>query len=173
MVFIPILSWQENGKGSLGGMALLDCDDPDSRVDNVLLEFVIALALRDWDEGAIKAIMPLMVGPKRDDSDGFASFPFAKLGTLPTKAHTPTNEFAAFILRKLGMPQRLITRIADWSVKDVVDRILQNQGVQFADFPSKREAVQTSASLPPFMLRLPPIMLHLHLCFWPAMHECL
>ena len=52
VVFVPILSWGENNTGSVGSMVHLSVSQ---RVDNVLIEYIIALALKTHAEGSIQA----------------------------------------------------------------------------------------------------------------------
>ena len=51
MAFVPILSWTEDDQGSLGELSKIGVDGFD-RVDNVLLEMVLATALREEPRAA-------------------------------------------------------------------------------------------------------------------------
>ena len=45
MVFVPLLSWTEDDQGSVGELSRIGVDGFD-RVDNCLLELILATALR-------------------------------------------------------------------------------------------------------------------------------
>ena len=51
---MPLLSWTEDDKGSLGELSRIGVDGFD-RVDNVLLELIIATALREEPRSAVQA----------------------------------------------------------------------------------------------------------------------
>ena len=53
MVFVPLLSFTEDGRGSVGELSRLGIDGFD-RVDNVLLELILALALREEPGAAVQ-----------------------------------------------------------------------------------------------------------------------
>ena len=54
---MPLLSWTENDKGSLGELSRIGVEGYD-RVDNVLLELIIATALREEPRSAVQARPP-------------------------------------------------------------------------------------------------------------------
>ena len=51
---MPLLSWTEDDKGSLGELSRIGVQGYD-RVDNVLLELIIATALREEPRSAVQA----------------------------------------------------------------------------------------------------------------------
>jgi hypothetical protein len=51
---MPLLSWTEDDKGSLGELSRIGVHGYD-RVDNVLLELIIATALREEPRSAVQA----------------------------------------------------------------------------------------------------------------------
>ena len=59
---MPLLSWTENDKGSLGELSRIGVEGYD-RVDNVLLELIIATALREEPRSAVQA-RPQNLKPK-------------------------------------------------------------------------------------------------------------
>ncbi|KAJ1491967.1 hypothetical protein T484DRAFT_1772740, partial [Baffinella frigidus] len=107
MVFVPLLSWTEDDRGSVGELSRLGVDGFD-RVDNVLLEMIIAMALRQEAGSAIQArpppttaVLPLLIGTARPSAEGggFRTFPFYKLARLSAEPSEATNARAASILR--------------------------------------------------------------------------
>ena len=59
---MPLLSWTEDDKGSLGELSRIGVQGYD-RVDNVLLELIIATALREEPRSAVQA-RPQHLNPK-------------------------------------------------------------------------------------------------------------
>ncbi|KAJ1479290.1 hypothetical protein T484DRAFT_2881444 [Baffinella frigidus] len=101
MTFVPLLSWTEDDKGSLGQLSQIGVDGFD-RVDNVLLEMLLATALREDPRFAVQAVLPVMLGPATDGG-GFGTFPFHKLTRLSDEPSRATNARAAAILQQLGL----------------------------------------------------------------------
>jgi len=90
MIFVPLLTWTEDDQGSLGELSKIGVDGFD-RVDNVLLELVLATALREEPGAACQAILPVLVGPATEGG-GFGTFPFYKLAHLseePSRCSQP------------------------------------------------------------------------------------
>jgi len=56
MVCVPLLTWHDDDSGSVGGLLKLGGEGVDP-VDNVLLELIIATALRD-EPGAVQTLNP-------------------------------------------------------------------------------------------------------------------
>ena len=82
MVMVCLLSFHEDGRGSLGNLTTLKPSEGKDRVDHFLLELIIGHELRALGEyTALCAILPILIGPQRQDSS-FAEFPFGKLGLL-------------------------------------------------------------------------------------------
>ena len=83
MTFVPLLSWTENDQGSVGELSQIGVHDFD-RIDNFLLEVILAISLREEPTAAVQAILPVLLGPARPAAKGggFAAFPFHKLARL-------------------------------------------------------------------------------------------
>jgi len=71
LVVVPLLSWEAADGGSVGNLVSLGEAD---REDNVLLEFILALALRGCEHSSVHAIFPILLGPRREDGS-FGEFP--------------------------------------------------------------------------------------------------
>ncbi|KAJ1473644.1 hypothetical protein T484DRAFT_1835300, partial [Baffinella frigidus] len=102
-------------------------------VDNCLLELILATALREEPGAACQAILPVIVGPAAEGG-GFGTFPYYKLARLSDAPSKATNAQAAVILRQLGLGEEKVQAVLRLSVKQVVDSVLRNQGVQAAAF---------------------------------------
>jgi hypothetical protein len=130
MVMVCLLSFNEDDRGSLGDLITLRPEEGKDRVDNVLLELIVGLELRALGEHtALSYILPILVGPQRQDSS-FGPFPFSKLGLLSPEPSAMTNNRAAAILAKLGVGDTQIQAMKVRSVRQQVDLILKNQGTQ-------------------------------------------
>jgi hypothetical protein len=88
-------------------------------VDNVLLEWIIALELKAHPSSSVKAIMPMV----------FDSFHDKKCHRLPNIVARKTNKTAAVILRKLGVPEDQITAMESKTVRQIVNQVLAHQGI--------------------------------------------
>ncbi len=129
---MPLLSWTEDDRGSLGDLSTLTLKD--DRVDNVLLELIVALALRNEERSAVRAIFPVLIGPA--EAGGFGPFPFHKLSRLSTSPSEKTNKLAATILNRLEVSQEKIDDMRQRSVRKTVELILRNQGMQASEVNS-------------------------------------
>ncbi|KAJ1471840.1 hypothetical protein T484DRAFT_3485030 [Baffinella frigidus] len=131
MVVVPLLSWTDDDKGSVGELSRIG-DRGFDRVDNLLLELILATALREEPASAVQAVLPLMIGPARTAAEGggFGSFPFHKLAVLSDEPSRATNAQAGAILRQLGLSEDKVQAVLGRSVKQVVGLVLRNQGVQ-------------------------------------------
>eukprot|EP00290_Baffinella_frigidus_P041768 CAMPEP_0180287810 /NCGR_PEP_ID=MMETSP0988-20121125/13621_1 /TAXON_ID=697907 /ORGANISM="non described non described, Strain CCMP2293" /LENGTH=842 /DNA_ID=CAMNT_0022262261 /DNA_START=659 /DNA_END=3183 /DNA_ORIENTATION=+ len=127
MTFVPLLSWEEGDEGSLGELSRIGVNGFD-RVDNVLLEMILATAFREDSRFAVHAILPVIVGAAAEGG-GFGTFPFHKLARLSDEPSRATNALAATILRQLGLGEDKVQDVVRLSVKQVVDSVLRNQGV--------------------------------------------
>ncbi|KAJ1479745.1 hypothetical protein T484DRAFT_2022949, partial [Baffinella frigidus] len=132
MCVVPILSWTEDDQGSLGEISKIGVDGFD-RVDNCLLELILATALREEPGAACQAILPVIVGPAAQGG-GFSTFRYYKLARLSDEPSAATNARAAMILRQLGLGEDKVQAVLRLSVKQVVDSVLRNQGVQASAF---------------------------------------
>jgi hypothetical protein len=67
---VPLLSWtdeEEDGNcGSVGDLVKLKEQD---KMDKFLLSLTIALALRNDEKSAVRAIFPVLIGPTTDQGD--------------------------------------------------------------------------------------------------------
>jgi hypothetical protein len=75
-------------KGSVGDMVALDTND---KVDNVLLEYIIAWHWLRKEGTYLQSIYPIMVGKKRPDGT-YERFDMSLLDKLPQKPSHKTNE---------------------------------------------------------------------------------
>jgi hypothetical protein len=106
-------------------------------VDNVLLEWIIALELKAHPSSSVKAIMPIFLGHPRI----LDSFPYdnLKCNGLPNIVARKTNSTAAVILRKLGVPEDQIKVMESKTVREIVNQVLAHQGIQFNNLNAKEE----------------------------------
>jgi hypothetical protein len=145
MVMVCFLSFNEEGRGSLGNLTTLKPTEGKDRVDPFLLELIIGLELRAIGEHtALCAILPILIGPQRQDSS-FAEFPFGKLGLLSREPSVMTNNRAAYFLASLGVGDEQIKAMQARSVRRHVDLILKNQGIQASTYANQDELVLESA----------------------------
>ena len=80
MVLVCLLSFNEEGRGSLGKLTTLNPSEDTDRVGHFLIELIIGLDLREIGEDkALCSILPMLIDPQSQDSS-FAEFPFGKLG---------------------------------------------------------------------------------------------
>ena len=90
MVMVCLLSFNEDDRGSLGDLITLRPEEGKDRVDNVLLELIVGLELRALGEHtALSSILPILVGPQRQDSS-FGPFPL--LQSLPAQQRTQRDD---------------------------------------------------------------------------------
>eukprot|EP00960_Hanusia_phi_P008782 251777-Hanusia_phi.AAC.1 len=139
LVFVPLISWHEEPagepssqivcRGSLGDMVSLCKND---RVDNILLEYIIALEWSRKERTYLQSIVPILIGKKEDDGT-FSSFPWSKLHKLPDIPSRMTNDRAAIILEMLGINQDQIEKMRRRSVKQTIELILKHQGIRLSD----------------------------------------
>jgi hypothetical protein len=141
IVYVPLLSWTEDDKGSLGEMTVLAQND---RVDNVLLEIIIALEWRKQKHGSLRAILPVLLS-ERGDNGQPKPFPFYKLSRLADVVSPRTNARAAQILAKIGVDAKHIAEMRSRSVKQHLDNLLKNQGIRLAAAPAAAEALEECA----------------------------
>jgi len=135
MVFVPLLSWTADDRGSVGDISRLGVGGFD-KVDHVLLELIIAAALREEPSAGIQAVLPVLVGPERPakEGGGFEVFPFYKLYRLSDEPSKATNARAGQILRHLGLGEGKVLAVEALSVKQVLEQVLRNQGVQASEW---------------------------------------
>jgi hypothetical protein len=129
IVAVPLLSWGDDDTGSVGQMVSLQGET--DREDNVLLEFMLMLALKSHAESSMQAIYPVLMGTRNADGS-FAEFPFAELQRLPDTPSAATSSRAAKIMHMLGLPSDLIHDMRDLSVRDTVYTILRSQGCKLS-----------------------------------------
>jgi hypothetical protein len=148
MVMVYLLSFSEHGRDSLGALTTLCPSEGKDRVDNVLLELIIGLELqaigKQTAQSAPFAILPILVGPQRQDRS-FEGFPFEKLGLFSPEPSVMTNNRAANILAMLGVGDKQIQAMQGRSVRQYVDLILKNEGVEASIFVNQDALVLESA----------------------------
>ena len=122
---VTLLSWTDDDKGSVGELGRIGSNGFD-RVDNVLLELTLALALRDEPSAAVQAVLPVLIGPARTvaEGGGFAAFPFHKLKGLSDEPSKATNAQAGAILKQLGLSEDKLEVVRGRSVKQVSVSVL-------------------------------------------------
>jgi hypothetical protein len=145
---IYLLSFSKHGRGSLGALTTLCPKEGKDRVDNFLLELIVGQELqalgKQTAQSAPLAILPILLGPQRQDSS-FERFPFVKLGLLSPEPSVMTNDRAATILTMLGVGDKQIQAMQARSVRQHVDLILKNKGVEASMFVNQDELVLESA----------------------------
>lgn len=141
VVFVPILSWPEDGQGSVG--ALLRAHES-GKVDNVLLELILALEFFQCPMFATRAILPILVGRKLE-SGLFDHFPMDRVKELPGVPAEATNREAFRILYGFGISIERLEEMQRRSVRKTVELILTQQGIQLADEGSLHKGL-TAAS---------------------------
>jgi hypothetical protein len=85
----------------VGQLLQLDPANGKDWVDNVLLEYELALAVQEHAAGAFK-VMPIMLGPQ--DERGYTAFPFAMLDCLSQAPSLKTKQALVHHCRKCGIP---------------------------------------------------------------------
>jgi hypothetical protein len=101
-------------------------------VDNVLMEYILMLALKSHAEGSVQAIYPLLMGSIQPDG-AYSPFPMADLNMLP---HTPsykTCDGAARLMTMMRMPAELIDDMRQRSARNTVNMLLRHQECHIAD----------------------------------------
>ncbi|EKX43024.1 hypothetical protein GUITHDRAFT_140871 [Guillardia theta CCMP2712] len=133
MVFVPLLSWTGDGGGSLGGMmSLKDAD----RVDNVLLEYIIALEWTRMEDSSLRSILPVFMD--RDSEGAEVRFPMEELKNLPDRPSKMTNDTAEQLLRSFGVKEAQLMEMRSRSVKETVGMILKLQGIKLSQMSSEQ-----------------------------------
>ena len=117
------------------------------RVDNVLLEIIIALEWRKQRQGSLRAIMPIFLGQNDPTGGRCNPFPFSNLNRLADVVSTKTNRRAAQILARLGVDPAQIADMQRRSVKQHVDMILKNQGVKLWDLAGPQPLDECAARI--------------------------
>lgn len=151
LILLPLISWEgEGNSGSVGQLMNLGLLEND-HVDNVLLEWDLALVLldlaaeKDAKQGSMPSLMrsifPVLIGGT--DERGFLPFPFKKLGMLPTVPSIETKKRLVQICVEHGIP--ITAEAINRSVRDVVSRIVENQGVKLEDLGKEEVAIEACA----------------------------
>ena len=68
MTFVPLLSWTDNDQGSVGELSQIGAQNFD-RIDNFLLEIILAISLREEPAAAVQAILPVLLGAARPEAE--------------------------------------------------------------------------------------------------------
>lgn len=142
IVIVLLVSCDAFNNGSIGGLLTLGEQD---RVDNVLLEFILALALLQIEDSSVRALIPVMVGSLRLPEDNFSRFPFEVLSRLPDKPSLATNAKACFILRQLGAPAKVVEEVRELTVKGAVNWVLRHQGMDMSAHATRQVALDSCA----------------------------
>ena len=137
-VFVPLCTW--GGDGALGSVGRLTHLTPESAgVDNVLLEWVLALELHR--QGRIRKIMPLLFGAAA--GEGFSPFPFGNVGQVPDSVSEPTMRRAREHLEEAGVA--VSEGFRDQTVRGVVEAMLAFQGVKLHELGVREVALDAVA----------------------------
>jgi len=141
-----LLSWYEyddmgEPSGSVGQLMELHKGD---KVDNFLLEIVIANTLMEMPAANrwLQRIEPIFIGPQ--DSRGFKDFPFANIRRLPAVPSTATCRKAADILISLGYPVGGC-KVMAFSVQEHIQRVMEFQGIKLSILGSDENALHMSS----------------------------
>ena len=144
LVFVPLISGAEKIDpvtgdptygGTLGDMISLDAND---RVDNVLLEYILAWNWSRQEGTYIQSIFPVLIGEKQND-DTYTPFDWSIVAKLPQIPSYKTNARAADILSMLGVDNQLIEDMKRRSVKQAVELILKHQGMVNSDMSARNQ----------------------------------
>lgn len=132
LMFVPFLSWHEVDSkqvGSVGGLSALDPGSGKDWTDNVLLEYELALAIRE--QHPLKTtILPVFTGPK--DDRGYLPFPFHKVSQLSNERSLKTKQELAKCCAKYGIT--ISSRAMKRGIRDTVQSILNIQGLKMSDY---------------------------------------
>ena len=112
-------------RGSVGDMVGLDTND---KVDNVLLEYIIAWHWLRKEGTYLQSIYPIMVGKKLPNGT-YENFDMSLIDKLPQRPSHKTNETAALILEMMGVEDREIREMKQRTVKQIVQMMLKHQGI--------------------------------------------
>ena len=109
-------------------------------MDNVLLEWIIALELKAHPSSSVKAIMPIFLGhPRIIDSFPYENLKLECNTGLPNIVARKTNKTAAVILRKLGVSEDQIKDMESKTVREIVNQVLAHQGIQLHNLNAREE----------------------------------
>ena len=133
LMFVPFLSWHEredgSAGGSVGGLSALDPGSGKDWVDNVLLEYEFALAIRE--QAPLKTmILPVFTGPK--DDRGYLPFPFHKVSQLSNERSLKTKQELARRCAKYDIT--ISDRAMKRGIRETVQSILNIQGMKMSDY---------------------------------------
>ncbi|EKX39961.1 hypothetical protein GUITHDRAFT_113953 [Guillardia theta CCMP2712] len=132
LLFVPVLSFYvetdettgaKRFKGSLGELLSLAEED---RIDNVLLEYIIAIEWCRKEGTHLQSIFPILLGPRGDDGT-FSEFSWSGIRMLPERPSVLTNERAAAILSMLDVDEKQIQSMKQRTIKQTVEMILKHQ----------------------------------------------
>eukprot|EP00732_Lithocolla_globosa_P002817 Lithocolla_globosa_v1_NODE_1980_length_2229_cov_24.969181.p1 type:complete len:613 gc:universal NODE_1980_length_2229_cov_24.969181:122-1960(+) len=129
VIVTPILSWTEDNTGSVAGISKLHPETGEDWQDNVLLELELALVLQQSEQSVLRSIFPILHGGS--DSRGFLPFPFNKLEQLSQWPSLKTKAVLVELCTQLGIP--LSPDIIHRGVRQIVQLVLQNQGIKLSD----------------------------------------
>ena len=139
-VFVPLCSWgsEDGSLGAVGRFTLITAES--SAVDNVLLEWVLALELHR--QGRVKKVVPLLFGDAARNG-GFSPFPFDRLSQVPDIVAEPTVRKARAYLEDAGL--EVSPDFESQTVRGVVSAVLEFQGVKMHELGVKEVAIAAVA----------------------------
>jgi hypothetical protein len=119
-VFVPLLS-----KAALAPFATLT---PESGCDNVLLEYCLALELKE--RGELRAIFPVLIGDVEQCGGSLETGygDFFRGGGVPQCPSVRVDSVAQKCRAHLLRAGKGAPLLDDWTVKGVLERIMQHQG---------------------------------------------
>ena len=82
-MMVPVMSWIEDDQGIVGQMLKLDTQK--GAVDNVLLEWELALALYDHKDSKLTNIYPVFSGGAQEDGHKYKPLPWSSINLLENK----------------------------------------------------------------------------------------
>ena len=126
--------------------------------DNVLLEFMLVIALQSLAESSVQAAIYHLLMSERNADGSFAEFPFAELQRLPGTPSAATSSRAAKIMHMLGLPSDLIHEMRVRSVRDTIYTNLRSQGCELSTLDVS-SAWQCASKLVSLLLREVRILL--------------
>ena len=119
-VFLPIIS-----QGAIGCFTDLQCCSP---CDHLLLEFVLALELRE--RGRLDKIFPLFIGPKDSTGEVYTKYTFSGANASHPEAlpHLSVNSVEARLISRIDELGLGLPFVEAMTVSEIVTNLLKYQG---------------------------------------------
>jgi hypothetical protein len=138
-MMVALVSWQAGDAGSVAQFVGLT--ETNDYQDNVLLEWELALVLREWKKSMLKSVFPILIADK--DDRGYLQFPFQHFAQLSAVPSLTTKAKLVKMCVDNGIPisEKAVRR----SVKDVVAEVTKNQGLKMSDLGAEEVAMAAAA----------------------------